>query len=154
MPQANQPQTPEEARAEIGRRCACYNLRRASRAVSRLYDQVLAPSGLRSTQFTILQTAKRRGPITLTALADSIITERTTLTRNLGLLERNGYIRLDSGQDRRERLIAITQQGLAILETALPLWETAQTVIERSLGQDRLAHLMEDLEAMVAAAKP
>lgn len=153
MPAATDHPATESTSPSIGRRCACYNLRRASRAVSRFYDQALAPSGLRSTQFSILQAAKARGPLTLTALAESIVTERTTLTRNIGLLERDGFIRVDSGQDRRERLISITEQGLAVLETAMPLWDTAQTTMERGLGQERLARLLEDLGAMVSAAK-
>jgi len=137
----------------IGRRCACYNLRRANRAVSRFYDQGLAPSGLRSTQFSMLLAVANRGPITLTALARVVVAERTTLTRNLALLERKGLIRVDAGQDRRESHLTVTRHGAETLARAVPLWDKAQTAIEESLGRERLARLMEDMEAMVEVCR-
>jgi DNA-binding MarR family transcriptional regulator len=138
----------------VGRCCVCYNLRRASRAVSRFYDRVLAPAGLRATQFSILMAARNHGPATLTSLADLIVAERTTLTRNLALLERDGLIRADSGADRRERRIAVTDQGLAALERAMPLWDQAQAAIGQGLGPERVARLLDDLAVLVRTVKP
>ena len=96
---------------EIGRSCVCYNLRKAARAVTRLYDDFLRPSGIRTTQVSLLMTAKLRGPVTLGQLAEMTVTERTTLTRNLTVLEKKGFIRIDQGNDRRERQVSITGPG-------------------------------------------
>ncbi len=136
----------------IGRSCACYNLRRAARAITRLYDDFLRPSGLRTTQYSVLMAAKLRGPATLTKLAELTVTERTTLTRNLTVLERKGFILIEPGSDRRERQVAITEQGQNALMAATPLWETAQAHIEKGLGEDRMGSLLKDLSDLTALA--
>lgn len=138
---------------QVGSRCISFNLRRTARAVSRLYDACFAPSGLRSTQFTILLALHNAGPLPLTKLADSLVTERTTLTRNIGLLERKGLLRTESGLDRREHRIDITDEGRAILGAALPYWEEAQEVMEAGLGHERLERLMADLADLVETAR-
>ncbi len=138
---------------QVGSRCVSFNLRRTARAVSRLYDACLAPSGLRSTQFTILMALHCAGPLTLTKLADSLVAERTTLTRNIGLLERKGLLRTESGQDRRKHHIVITEEGRAMLEAALPHWEEAQEIMEAGLGRERLERLMTDLADLVETAR-
>ncbi len=135
---------------EVGRICACYNLRRASRAVTRLYDDFLRPSGLRTTQVSLLMSAKLRGPVTLGKLAEMTVTERTTLTRNLTVLEKKGFIRIDPGQsDRRERQVSLTRQGEEALLVVIPLWEKVQSHIEKGLGEDRLGSLLRDLSEIV-----
>ncbi len=88
---ANTPKTLDRAKCrEIGRSCACYSLRRAARAITRLYDDFLRPSGLRVTQFSVLNATMLHGPVPLTKLAEMTVTERTTLTRNLTILEKKG----------------------------------------------------------------
>ncbi|HAA05509.1 MAG TPA: MarR family transcriptional regulator, partial [Syntrophobacteraceae bacterium] len=106
---------------EIGRSCACYNLRRAARAITRLYDDFLRPSGLRSTQYSVLMVARLRGPVTLTKLAEMTVNERTTLTRNLTILEKKGLILIEPGKDRRERQVSITERGQEVLIATIPL---------------------------------
>ena len=138
---------------QVGNRCVSFNLRRTARAISRLYDACLAPSGLRSTQFTILMALHNAGPLPLTKLADSLVAERTTLTRNIALLERKGLLRTENGQDRREHRIAITDEGRTMLEAALPHWEEAQEVMEVGLGRERLERLMTDLADLVETAR-
>ena len=139
---------------EIGRSCACYHLRRTARAVSRLYDDFLRPSGLRTTQVSLLMTAKLRGPVTLSKLASVTVTERTTLTRNLTILEKKGFIRIDPGEsDRRERMVTLTRQGEEALLVVIPLWEKAQAHIEKGLGEDRLGSLLKDLSEIVLLAR-
>lgn len=149
------PGTLDDAKCKaIGRSCACYNLRRAARAVSRLYDDFLRPSGLRTTQYSVLMAAKLRGPVTLSKLAALTVTERTTLTRNLTLLEKKGFVLIEAGTDRRERQVTITEQGLEALAAATPLWETAQAHIEKGLGQDRMGNLLKDLSEIVSLTRP
>ena len=135
---------------EIGRSCACYNLRRAARATTRLYDDFLRPSGLRATEFSVLMAAGLRGPVTLTKLAEITVTERTTLTRNLTILEKKGFILIEAGRDRRERRVAITEQGREALMAAIPLWEAAQAHIEDGLGGDRMGSLLKDLAEIIS----
>ncbi len=134
---------------EIGRSCACYNLRRAARATTRLYDEFLKPSGLRSTQYSVLMAAKLRGPVTLTKLAEMTVTERSTLTRNLTVLEKKGLVLIEPGKDRREHLVTITEQGEEQLIAAIPLWEAAQAHIENGLGGDRMGSLLKDLSEII-----
>jgi DNA-binding MarR family transcriptional regulator len=148
------PKTLDSAKCrEIGRSCACYNLRRAARATTRLYDDFLRPSGLRTTQVSLLMSAKLRGPVTLSKLASLTVTERTTLTRNLTILEKKGFIRIDQGIDRRERQVALTRQGEEALLVVVPLWEKAQAHIEKGLGEDRLGNLLKDLSEIVLLAR-
>ncbi|MFZ0928865.1 MAG: MarR family transcriptional regulator [Syntrophobacteraceae bacterium] len=139
---------------EVGRSCACYNLRRAARAVTRLYDDFLRPSGLRTTQVSLLMSAKLRGPVTLGKLAEMTVTERTTLTRNLTVLEKKGFIRIDPGEsDRRERQVTLTRRGEEALLVVIPLWEKVQSHIEQGLGTDRLGSLLKDLSEIVHLAR-
>ncbi len=130
---------------EVGRRCTCYNLRKAARAVTRLYDEVLRPSGLRATQYSVLMAAYLRGPITLKKLAEVTMTERTTITRNIRVLERKELIRIEQGSDRRERQIRITERGHEALRSAVPLWEKAQERVEMVLGSERMEKFLQDL---------
>ncbi len=152
---ADSPKTLDSAKcSEIRHSCASYNLRRATRAVSRLFDNFLRPSGLRATQYSVLMAARLQGPIALTKLADITVTERTTLTRNLTVLEKRGFVRIEPGSDRRERQVTITEQGQEALMAAVPFWEKAQAHIEKGLGEDRMGNLLKDLSEIVSLARP
>ena len=130
--------------------CADANLRRATRAITRLYDQILTPSGLLTTQFTLLVACAVAGPAPISTLADALAMDRTTLARNLKLVERRGLVKVVPGEDRRERIVILSDKGYSELSKALPLWREAQTQIIESFGQDRLNSLLQDLSAMVA----
>ena len=144
---AGKPKTLDLKRCrQIGRSCACYNLRKAARAITRLYEDYLRPSGLKATQYTVLMAAHASGPIPLTRLADITVTERTTLTRNLNVLEKKGLLKIKAGEDRRERLVEITDNGREVLMSAVPLWEKAQVHVEKGLGKDRMGSLLGDLK--------
>lgn len=138
---------------EIGRRCPCYNLRRASRTVTRLYDDYLRPTGLRSTQCSVLVTARLRGPVSLTKLAELTVTDRTTLTRNLAILEKKGLVRIEPGTDRRERQVNITEQGQKAMAEAIPLLEAAQAVVESGIGEDHMDGLLKQLSAITSLSR-
>jgi DNA-binding MarR family transcriptional regulator len=141
----------ERARCmEIGRSCVCYNLRKVTRAITRLYENFLKPTGLRATQFSVLMAAHLRGPITLTRLANLTVTERTTLTRNLNILEKKGFLHIEAGTDRRERQVTITEQGREVLMSAIPLWEMAQALIENGLGKDRMGSFLQDISEVIS----
>jgi DNA-binding MarR family transcriptional regulator len=127
--------------------CACFNLRKASRAITQHFDAILEPSGLLITQFTILVAVEMEKAGTISELAEVLGMDRTTLTRNLKPLEREGWLKAEAGQDQRTRVVSLTTDGEAALAKALPLWKQAQKDVEETLGQQRwntlLSHLLE-----------
>ena len=134
------------------RRCACATIRRTDRVLTQFYDEILAPSGLYITQFTTLAMLAEAAPITINQLAELLVMDRTTLTRNLELLTKQHLVRIEEGQDRRIRLVFLTQEGEQALRRAWPLWQEAQARIERALGRERFEGLLTDLSAVLAAA--
>ena len=132
--------------------CACANLRRASRAVTQLYDDALRSTSLRVTQFTLLQALSLAGELTQRELGEFLAIDSATLTRTLAPLEDRGWIRSKAGADRRERHWAITAAGQARLTKAQPAWELAQRRMRARVGGERLSSLFDDLALIVAAA--
>jgi DNA-binding MarR family transcriptional regulator len=116
----------------------------AARAVTRAYDRALRPSGLRSTQFTILVAASVAGGIPLHRLAKILGLERTTLTRNLAAIERKGLIKV-AEIDGRTRNVIVLPAGEELLTQALPLWDQAQERLREKLGQERWLTLRDSL---------
>ncbi len=130
--------------------CACFNLRKATRAVTQLYDDTLRSIGLRATQFTVLVHTRVYGPVTVTRLAEMMVMDRTTLTRNLEPLQKRGLIEVTSGEDRRTRVVTLTDQGNKVLAKALPLWKQTQARIVEGLGQERWSSTLTNLSEMVS----
>ena len=135
------------------RRCACATIRRTDRVLTQFYDEILAPSGLYVTQFTLLAALTEAAPATINRLAKILVMDRTTLTRNLEVLANQCLVRIDEGEDRRTRLVHLTQEGEQALRRALPLWQEAQARIEHALGRERFDGLLTDLSAARAAAR-
>jgi DNA-binding MarR family transcriptional regulator len=133
------PQSDPQARAP----CACIRARRAARALTDVYDDALRPAGLKITQFSALRNAARLQPVSISALADEMALDRSTLGRNLLVLERRGLVRLGPGDDQRERSVSITPAAQRLLARAVPLWEQAQRAVERVLGRDEVTTLLE-----------
>jgi len=128
--------------------CAVHNLRRAARIVTGLFDEALAPSGLKATQLDVLITVWRSEGLTLSRIARRLAMDRTTLARNLEVLRRRGLITIATASDHRARRIHLTAEGRTVLEAALPLWEQAQVSVVTTLGGSRWAGMLADLEAM------
>ena len=117
---------------DFQRDCLCLNAQRAARTLARRYDAALRPAGLTSGQFAILGALNRDDPAPLTELADQLGLERTTLTRNLLLLDRAGLVRSEAGAgDRRVRAVSLTGAGRDRLTAAVPLWQAAQAGASR-----------------------
>ena len=133
----------------VANTCACFNLRKASRTVTQLYDEILQPSGLLATQFTLLVAIALAGSVTITHLAEELVMDRTTLTRNLKPLERQGLIEIAPGQDQRTRVVTLTASGREALVKAIPLWEQAQASVVEGLGQNRWSTLLSNLSDTV-----
>ena len=108
------------------RQCVCTQARRRARELSRAYEKAMRGSGLRASQFNLLATLVQTGPMAATRLADFLGLERTTLTRNLKPLLRDGLVRIDDVEDRRVRKIAITPKGEGAARQAFPFWKQAQ----------------------------
>ncbi len=126
--------------------CACFNLRRAARRVTQVYDRALKPAGLQATQFTLLSVLAGTDAgdgVPMTDLADSLGMDRTTLTRNLAVAERAGWVSLAPGPDRRERRALLTATGQSKLIEAKPYWQQAQAKAAQQLGRLGLTRLLE-----------
>jgi DNA-binding MarR family transcriptional regulator len=130
--------------------CFCIGMRQAAQSITQLYDDVLAPSGLKVTQFSILRVVQRSGPMSISGLAQQVDLDRTTIGRNLQVLVRDAMVALSPGEDRRERSVHLTARGEQALAIALPLWEKAQAIVTSSLGDERLTRLT-DLLAVLSA---
>jgi DNA-binding MarR family transcriptional regulator len=127
----------------IHTKCACTRVRRAARALTDAYDAALQPLGLKVTQFSLLRTIARMETPSLTRLAHEMALDRSTLGRNVNLLQREGLVRLSEGNDLRERSVALTPRARRLLERAVPLWERAQQRVERSLGPQGVSTLFD-----------
>lgn len=133
--------------------CACFNVRKAARAVTQLYDDILKPTGLRGTQFTLLSALSRQDKVGISQLADALVMERTTLTRNLRPLEKQGLVAVAEGSDRRTRAVMITAEGRKRLTESIPYWEQAQEIITQGLGSNGMKTLLDSISKVTALAK-
>ena len=131
--------------------CACQQVRMAARAVTRAYDRALRPSGLRSTQFTILVAASVAGGIPLHRLAKILGLERTSLTRNLAAIERKGLIEV-AEVDGRTRKVIVLPAGETLLTQALLLWDQAQERLREKLGEEGWSTLRDSLSDLAKLA--
>jgi DNA-binding MarR family transcriptional regulator len=125
--------------------CNCNALRQASRRVTQLYDRVLAPSGLRVTQYALLAEVERLGPIAVLPLAEAMVMDRATLGHNIRPLEAAGYLSVSVGKDRRSRVVSLTDAGRKILTETHPLWRQAQAIFESEIPRAAAVGLREVL---------
>ena len=139
-------------RRKTSEECNCFAMRAAARHLSQSYDRFLAPSGLRTTQFSILARLKRRGPLTINALAEDMVMDRTTLGRNILPLERDGLISIEpTASDRRAKELRLTKAGEKRLQAALKRWSQAQARFETVFGAERAGDLRKLLRAVAAS---
>ncbi|MDM9653277.1 MarR family winged helix-turn-helix transcriptional regulator [Pseudomonas mendocina] len=128
--------------------CLCTQLRRASRGVTRRYDDALAAVGLGAAQFSLLRHVQRLTQPSISVLADAMGLDRSTLGRNLRVLAEQGLVQLGEGRDLRAREVRLTEAGLQRIGQALPLWEQVQRELNARLGAERRAELMSLLEEL------
>jgi DNA-binding MarR family transcriptional regulator len=117
--------------------CMCGNFRRASRALTQLYDDALRPLSLRATQFTILQALSRAGELSQGQMGQILAMDSTTLTRTLRIMSRERWIAERRGRDRRERWLRLAEAGRDQFNLALPAWKKTQAELKRQLGDKR-----------------
>src|SRR3954471_20653761 len=138
----------------MGMTCAFHNLRRASRAVTQVYDAYFDEIGLKATQFTVLAALlyESEGRPTVTDLAGALVLEQSSLSRNLAVLERLGYIKLVPGDDRRERIVTLTRVGRAALQRGYPVWKAAQAAVAEALEAKELDTQIRSLRRLTKTA--
>lgn len=125
--------------AQMSVSCACHNLRRASRAMTQLFDAHFEEIGLKATQFTVLAALawSENEPLPIGELAEMLVLDQSSLSRNLSVLERLGLIKLEpSPSDRRERIVVLTRAGKSTLTRGYPIWKKAQSQVADALKED------------------
>ncbi|CAN7432055.1 MarR family transcriptional regulator [Bosea sp. LjRoot9] len=125
--------------------CYCTVLRSATRRMAAFYDEAMAPLGINIAQFSLLRSIARLEPVILTELGRRMELDRSTIGRNVRVLERMGLVKLGSGKDRREATVTLTEAGRRVLQEAAPLWETAQAALEARMGVKATQELREIL---------
>jgi DNA-binding MarR family transcriptional regulator len=134
--------------------CFCMQARRASRMLTELYERELAPFELTLPQYSLLTSCKRLGPIGISEFAAKLKLDRTTLGRNLKLLEKAGLVAMDgNSEDQRERLVSLTRSGAKRLEQAVGAWNAAQAKVKQGLSKPSIAalgQLVKEIDALAA----
>lgn len=149
------PALSQEKAIEVGENCSCLAARKATRAITQLYDKHLSKVGLRITQFTLLNAIRAFDEISIHMLATELVMDRTTLTRNLKPLVKSGWVdSTPSKKDARVRNLSLTSQGQHQLAQALPHWETAQALFLRKVGDPTWGRLSTDLARVDRTLSP
>lgn len=137
--------------APSGFECVCGNMRMATRAVTAIYNRHLRPAGLQATQMTVLWAVVAKREATVKDIAQTIVMDQTTLLRNLRILHRRGLVSMTVGDDRRQRIVAVTAVGRDQFASALPHWQRAQKEIDAALGQGGLETMNKKLLKLVSS---
>ncbi len=132
--------------------CLCFNLRKAAPALTQTYDAALKPAGITAPQFAHLSALAKLGPVSLSDLAAALRMDRTTLTRNLKPLQRDGLVASAEGDDRRVRLLTLTAAGRIRLTDAEPLWSAIQFKVAGTFGQEPADTLLAELNRISSIA--
>jgi DNA-binding MarR family transcriptional regulator len=121
--------------------CICIAVRKASRKLTARYDAALLPVGINLAQYSLLRNIMRHQPVSLTRLAEIVELDRSTLGRNMRVLQRMGLATIMPGDDLREATLSLTEAGQQKLTRAIPLWEATQDEIRQRLGLAGAAQL-------------
>jgi DNA-binding MarR family transcriptional regulator len=132
--------------------CACQNLRRATRIVTRIYDQELKKANLEITQFGLLTALAITGEVNQKRLSEGFAMDSTTLTRTLERLREQGWITAKQGKDRRERLFSLTPTGKRQMSQAKSHWERAESRLRKELGEKGWKDMREALSLLTKSA--
>lgn len=132
--------------------CACQNLRRLNRIVTRVYDEELRKAGIEITQFGLLTALAKTGQANQRRLSEGFAMDSTTLTRTLAGLRERGWVQVKAGTDRRERLFSLTPEGKRRIEDAQPYWKRAEQRLRKGLGGTAWKEMTEVVSRITAAA--
>lgn len=132
--------------------CACLHVRRATRVVTRYFDDSLAATGIPVTQFHLLAAIHGKREMTVRELADLFDTESSTMARNVRLLIKGKLLASSVGRDRRERFLKLTAKGTRLYEHCLEIWKKAQCQLVEHFGEKRYRQLLWDLATITPSA--
>ncbi len=141
-------------RSQSVQNCTCFNLRKATRAATQLFDEALKPCGLYGTQFTLLAAINSKKNVTITELSKALVMDRTTLTRNLIPLQKKSWVEVIPGEDKRTRMLSLARAGRKVLKQAMPHWRRAQNQIVKELGTTNWEELMNSLSKTIKKLDP
>lgn len=130
--------------------CICFNLRKAARAITQIYDHMFRDIGLTASQISILTSLHMIGSMSVSELSQAMATDRTTITRNLKPLHRDGLIKIKVGADKRSRLIHITEKGNNLCERAYAIFKEFQQKLSQKIGKERMEQMCRELNETVA----
>jgi DNA-binding MarR family transcriptional regulator len=117
--------------------CLCTSLRQATQVMTEIYDRALAPSGLKITMFRVVRRLSEAGQPTISELAKIVGLDRSSLGRNLKVLEREKLVTFLGGEDERSKVVQLTSEGKKALAAALPLWRRVQKRMQSTLGAEK-----------------
>lgn len=138
---------------QAAQECLGFGVRRAARAVGRMYDDALAPLGIKGTQFSLLNATYLMQQASIGQLADALVMDRTTLSRNLRPLQQAGLVESQRGEDRRNRYIRLTGKGRTLLGEALPIWSQTHARLVSLLGKTQARRLSNELAELTRASR-
>ncbi|MGE0267850.1 MAG: MarR family winged helix-turn-helix transcriptional regulator [Candidatus Omnitrophota bacterium] len=130
--------------------CICFNLRKAARAITQIYDHMFRGIGLTASQISILTSLRMIGSMSVSQLSQAMATDRTTITRNLKPLERDGLIKIKVGDDKRSRLILLTDKGNDLCDQSFNIFREFQQKVSQKLGKERMELMCKELNEAVA----
>ena len=141
---------PPHVRSDLrgARFCAAFTLCKTVRAVTNLYDSALQPAGVRSTQFAILVAVARSQPVSIGNLSQLLLSDRTTLTRSLALMEKDGLLSISERSTMRQRFVTLSDKGRRSLTRSAPLWRKVQERYVAAIGAGRWRRLQRELEKL------
>ncbi|MFJ8087538.1 MarR family winged helix-turn-helix transcriptional regulator [Lysinibacillus sp. NPDC095746] len=129
--------------------CVCANLRKKTRLVTQFYDNLLQPTGLKVTQYSMLANIDLQQSVSISRLGEILLLDQTTITRNINLLKRNGYVELTRDpQDARAKVITLTDKGVEKLNEAAPIWQDIQERIINDIGLEKYNDFYETLKTI------
>lgn len=129
-------------------KCYCIVLRKAERKVTSIYDDALRPVGVNVAQFSLLRTIESDSPISLSNIGRKTELDRSTVGRNIKVLQRMGLVKTLQAEDRREAAVVLTPRGRGVLVDGAKLWNNAQATIEKVLGGTAARHLRTLLQTL------
>ncbi|MBP1850643.1 MarR family winged helix-turn-helix transcriptional regulator [Rhizobium halophytocola] len=128
--------------------CHCISLRKASRRLTAVYDGAMAPFGITITQFSELRNIQRLQPVSLSELAEKLELDRSTIGRNVKVLQRLELVETTDGEDRRQNALRLTPKAADLLKEAAPAWDAVQAKVEEAMPQSVLLELCDRLETL------
>ena len=141
---------PPHVRSDLrgARFCAAFTLCKTVRAVTNLYDSALQLVGVRSIQFAILVAVARSQPVSIGNLSQLLLSDRTTLTRSLALMEKDGLLSISERSTMRQRFVTLSDKGRRSLTRSAPLWRKVQERYVAAIGAGRWRRLQRELEKL------